>query len=259
MLRQTCVLAAAEFKQKSRWSGVWPNMHYGAMYLRYSVGRQLPMQGVNWVTRDSNRLTNFSDRYQAVIDDVDVKRNEEELQIAMSDIRWNDHRRIYWKCSFCGSRYRKSVSVRTKFHAGCNMCKGRYASEVLREQTPVTQLKTSHPQLFSALMENERNENIGSLSMTSKFCAEWKCSCCGKPYRATIRSRTGVVEPGQTPLHPQSTQWTAVCPSCAWSTNMKALGAKAQKEGYFLGLDASLAETSALSAKKIPRRKKMVV
>ncbi|KPI84724.1 hypothetical protein ABL78_6217 [Leptomonas seymouri] len=259
MLRQTCVRAAAEFKQKSRWSGVWPNMRYGAMYLRYSIGRQLPMQGVNWVTRDSNRLVNFNARYQSVIDDVDVKRNEEELQIPLTDIRWNDHRRIYWKCSFCGSSYRKSVSARTKFHAGCNMCKGRYASEVLREQTTVKPLKATQPELFRKLAESSNNGNIGTLSVTSKFRAEWKCGCCGQPYRATIRSRTGMVEAGQAPLHPQITQWTSVCPSCAWSTNMKALAEQTKREGQFLGLDASLAEVAAGSAKKLPRRKKLVV
>ncbi|KPA78483.1 putative mitochondrial hypothetical protein [Leptomonas pyrrhocoris] len=260
MLRQTCVLAAAEFKQKSRWSGVWPNMHYGAMYLQYSVGRQLPMQGVNWVTRDSNRLVNFSARYQSVIDDVDVKRNEEELQIALTDVRWNDHRRIFWRCSFCGASYRKSVSVRIKYHAGCNFCKGRYASEVLREQTVVQPLKETQPNLFGKLAENERNDNVGSLGVTSKFRAQWTCSCCGQPYRATIRSRTGLVEPGQTPLHPQITQWTSVCPSCAWNANMKSLAERTMKEGQFLGLDASLEEVAAAgSTKKIPRRKKMVV
>ncbi|KAG5503608.1 hypothetical protein JIQ42_05830 [Leishmania sp. Namibia] len=260
MLRPTCVLAAAEFKQKSRWSSVWPNMRYGAMYLNYSVGRQLPMRGVNWVTRDSNRLTNFAARYGSVIQDIDVKRNEEELNIQLNDVRWNDHRRIYWRCSFCGSSYRKNVSVRTKFHAGCNFCKGRYASEVLREQTLVVALKEAQPELCEGLAENEKNDNIGSLSVTSKFRAEWKCQSCGLRYRATIRSRTGLTEPGQAPLHPQIKEWSAHCPSCAWQANMTALGQKAQREGQYLGLEASLAElSSATAGKRIPRRKKLVV
>lgn len=258
MLRQTCVLAAAEFKQKSRWSSVWPNMHYGAMYLNYSVGRQMPMKGVNWVTRESNRLTNFTARYSSVIQDVDVKRNEEELNIQLSDLRWNDHRRIWWKCSFCGSPYRKNVSVRTKYHAGCNFCKGRHASEALREQSRVVSLKEADPALFSSLADNGKRDNIGSLSVTSKFRAEWTCQSCGQPYRATIRSRTGLTEAGQAPLHPQVTQWTAHCPSCTWRANMTAVGVQAKKDGQYLGLDASVAEAAA-AAEKIPRRKKLVV
>lgn len=153
VLRPSCILRAADFKQKSRWSAVWPNMHYGAMYLNYSVGRQLPMRSVNWVTRDCNRLTNFSDRYESVIRDIDVKRTEEELKIPLSDIRWNDHRRIYWRCSFCGSSYRKNVSVRVKYHAGCNYCKGRFSSEVLREQADQDRptLGSTHPALVKEL------------------------------------------------------------------------------------------------------------
>lgn len=258
MLRQTCVLAAAEFKQKSRWSGVWPNMHYGAMYLRYSVGRQMPMQGVNWVTRDSNRLLNFSARYQTVIDDLDVKRNEEELQIPLTEIRWNDHRRVYWKCSFCGASYRKSVSVRTKFHAGCKLCRHRHASEVLKEQTAVTPLQSAQPALYNTLAVGDKKENIGSLGVTSKFPADWTCSCCGKAYRASIRSRTGLVEEGHAPLHPQIAQWTSVCPSCAWAANMKAVAEHTKSAGDFLGLDASMADAVAAAAKKIPRRRKLV-
>ncbi|KAK7196343.1 hypothetical protein NESM_000570600 [Novymonas esmeraldas] len=260
MLRPTCVRAAAEFKQKSRWSSVWPNMRYGAMYLNYSVGRQMPMRGVNWVTRESNRLTNFAARYGAVIQDVDVKRNEEELQLQMSDIRWNDHRRIYWRCSFCGSAYRKNVSVRTKYHAGCNFCKGRHASEVLREQTPVVALSTARPELFSALAPSDKRENIGSLSVSSKFRAEWTCQTCGQPYRTTIRSRTGVTEPGQAPLHPQITEWAAHCPACAWKANMTTLGQQALREGHYLGLATSTAEleSAASAARRVPRRKKLV-
>ncbi|EPY24798.1 hypothetical protein STCU_02125 [Strigomonas culicis] len=255
MLRQTRLMAAADFKQKSRWSYVWPNMHYGAMYLNYSVGRKMPMKGVNWVTRDSNRLTSFSERYGAVIADLDVKRNEEELSIPLADIRWNDHRRIYWKCSFCGSSYRKNVSVRTKFHAGCNACKRRFSSEVLQGQTAVRPLAEQHPALAAKLNpENEKNPNVASLSVTSKFEAEWKCEGCGQPYRASIRSRTGEVEPGQAPVHPQAPAWSAHCPACSWRANMQPLAEKIlrEKRGY-LGLE----ELPERPAEKIPRRRKL--
>lgn len=267
LLRHTKCLLAADFKQKSRWSAVWPNMHYGAMYLNYSVGRQLPMKGVNWVTRDSNRLINFSDRYASVIKDLDVKRNEEELHIPLSDIRWNDHRRVFWRCSFCGSQYRKNVSVRVKYHAGCNFCKGRYPSEVLKEQSAdlSPSLSESHPELVEELSvacmeendpssegengvsrqaddnstptpkENEIVNNLSRLSSTSKFRAEWKCKNCGELYRSSIRSRTGLVEKGQAGLHPEIASWCSYCPSCRWEKHMNDKGQEALKKGYFLG------------------------
>lgn len=219
------------------------------MYLNYSVGRQMPMRGVNWVTRDSNRLTNFSDRYAAVIRDIDVKRNEEELKIPLSDIRWNDHRRVYWKCSFCGSSYRKNVSVRVKYHAGCNACKGKFASEVLKEQTSSPSLAERYPELVQELAVSSPapeedaekfacyTKNISGLSVTSKFNAEWTCRACGGKYRSSIRSRTGEVEEGQAPLHPQTTSWSAYCPSCRWNANLKPIGENVLLRGQYLGLD----------------------
>lgn len=254
----TLALCAADFKQKSRWSAVWPNMHYGAMYLNYSVGRQLPMKSVNWVTRDCNRLINFSDRYASVIRDIDVKRNKEELKIPLSDIRWNDHRRIFWRCSFCGSSYRKNVSVRVKYHAGCNFCKGKHASEVLQQQVQSIPLKDYSPELAKELTEAEELtdnasvdastektepeqspsvlDNIAKLSSSSKYRATWKCRCCGNNFQASIRSRTGVVERSQAQLYENITEWTAYCPSCRWEKNLSHLGQRILEDGQFLGL-----------------------
>lgn len=260
------MVAAAEFKQKSRWSKVWPNMHYGAMYLNYSVGRKMPMRGVNWVTRDSNRLTTFENRYASVVADLDVKKNEEDLSIPLADIRWNDHRRIHWLCSFCGSPYRKSVSVRTKFHAGCNRCKGKHSSEVLGAQSSTDgtdggsggdSLAERFPKIAAQLTDNGKQVNIAGLSCTSKFRAEWTCQGCAAPYEATIRSRTGAVEPGQAPLHPQVTSWARHCPNCRWRANLAAVGEQALREGQFLGLASPPA--GATAAKAIPRRRKLVV
>ncbi|CCW61218.1 unnamed protein product [Phytomonas sp. EM1] len=261
MLRRTFVFAAAEFKQKSRWSAVWPNMHYGAMYLNYSVGRQLPMKSVNWVTRESNRLTNFDQRYRTVINDIDTQRNEEELHIPLEDIRWNDHRRIYWRCSFCGSPYRKNVSVRTKFHAGCNRCKGRYPSEVLKEQAVSDSLQEKYPDLAAQLAEGEKQVNIAGLSVTSKFRADWICQGCGETYRATIRSRTGEVEPGQCPLHPSIREWSAYCPACAWGRNVAPLARQILREGQYLGLEMTSPDdpsTGMTREEAIPRRKRLL-
>lgn len=257
MMDRTRHILAAEFKQKSRWSHVWPNMHYGAMYLNYSVGRKLPMKGVNWVTRDSNRLLNFANRYQSVINDIDVTKTEEELGVNLNDIRWNDHRRIYWRCSFCGSSYRKNVCVRTKYHAGCGFCKKKYPSEVLGEQQMSPSLAASAPELLQELVNDDKRENLGSLSRTSKFFAEWKCQSCGGDYRASIRSRTGAVEDGQCPLHPQIAAWTAFCPSCTWSQNLTSTADEVRRTGQFLGLGRQT-EGFSPSPKNLPRRKKLV-
>ncbi|CBH16596.1 protein of unknown function (DUF4379), putative [Trypanosoma equiperdum] len=259
MFNRNFILRAAEFKQKSRWSSVWPNMRYGSMFLSYSVGRKLPMKGVNWVTRDSNRLLNFSNRYSAVISDIDVKRTEEELNVALSDIRWNDHRRIYWKCSFCGSSYRKNVSVRTKYHAGCNFCKKKYPSEVRGEQHGSPPVSQAAPELTEQLVDNGKRDNLATLAVTSKFYAEWTCRGCGGSYRSTIRSRTGQVEAGQCTLHPDIVAWSAYCPSCSWRPNMVPIAEEVSRSGQFLGLERSMEELGGQRGKQlpIPRRKRL--
>lgn len=266
MLRASLVRYAAEFKQKSRWSAVWPNMRYGAMYLNYSVGRQLPMRGVNWVTRDSNRLVNFNERYGTVIADLDVKRNEDDLNIQLNDVRWNDHRRLYWRCSFCNTAYRKGVSMRVKFHAGCPACKRRHASEVLQGQLSSASLQQHSSALADQLADNGKRANIASLSCTSKFDATWTCQACGEPYKTSIRARTGCVEEGQAGLHPQIAQWTAYCPSCAWGKNLTKLGQRVMREGYYLGLEVSEnkssevgGDVSATTAPKPVRRRRLTV
>lgn len=257
MLRRTPLVCAAEFKQKSRWSAVWPNMRYGAMYLNYSASRQLPMKGVNWVTRDSNRLVNFTNRYSSVVADLDLTKNKEELNIPLDDIRWNDHRRIYWLCSFCGSAYRKNVSVRTKFHAGCNFCKGKAASEVRGDEHQNEKPLSTFHSLVEELVDTGKKDNITSLSCTSKFRAQWTCKGCGQGYEASIRSRTGKVEHGQATLHPQIQNWTAYCPACTWKANLTPVGLRALAQGQFLGLGAT--PKPAKGAPPIPRRRKLVI
>ena len=97
MLRVSAQRLAGEFTQKSRWARVQPTMYYGRLYLPWNSYRTFPMKSVNWVTRDSNRLVNFTSRYQIVRDELDVAKNEEDLKIPLNDVRWNDNRRIHMR------------------------------------------------------------------------------------------------------------------------------------------------------------------
>jgi hypothetical protein len=257
MIQRSTRLLAAEFKQKSRWTYVRPQMHYGAMFLPFGVGRKLPLTGCVWVTRDSNRLSNFSVRYQSVIAELDASKNEAELNVPPTDVRWADHRRLNFRCQTCGESYRKAVSSIMKFHAGCNACKKRFPSEVLKEQLPGTALSSTRPQLVKQLA-GDKTENVATFAATSKYEAKWSCMQCKKEYRAPIRQRTGLVEPGQAPVHPLSPQWTDSCPDCRWEKNLANVGRQALQQLDFLGLDASLKEIASTSTKKIPRRSKLL-
>jgi hypothetical protein len=255
-MQRSVVLLAAEFKQKSRWTHVRPMMKYGAMFLPFGVGRKLPLTGCNWVTRDSNRLTNFSTRYAAVIADLDNAKNESDLNVAQSDVRWADHRRLHFRCSTCGEPYRRAVSSIIKFHAHCGACRSRrYPSEVLKEQLPGTSLSAARPDLVKELC-GDKASSIATFAAASKFDAKWTCSCCGKPYRAPIRQRTGAVEAGMAPASAISQSWTDFCGSCRWEKNLAPAGREALQRLDLLGLDATAKEIAASSGKKIPRRRK---
>lgn len=256
MLRRTCTALAAEFKQKSRWSKVWPTMRYGALYLMFSSGRNIPMSGVNWVTRDSNRLASFKSRYQSVIDELDTAKNEEVMKVAPQDVRWNDHRELWFKCRTCGRPYQQCVSSVTKFHAGCLSCRRKHSSEILQEQVVATPLETARPDLATTLSKDDKAENIAKFGVTSKFVAKWNCSCCGRGYFATIRTRTGQVEPGQAPVSAICTEMSKYCNTCSWAQTIGPQGKRAMQVGQLTGLESQV-EANKVEA-KVPRRKRFV-
>lgn len=258
-MKTTATLLAAEFKQKSRWSKVPTNVTYGTLYLVYGPGRNIPFQSVNWVTRDSNRLINFTNRYAKVVKELDMPKNEEELKVQLPDVRWNDHRRLYFKCQTCGEPYRRAVSSVVKFHAGCSACRyKKRASEVLGEQLSSCATLASSAEnkvLVQQLAGSDAEKIAAEFTETSKFAPKWSCSCCKKEYRASIRQRTGKVAAGQAPVSPLSKSWTAFCDDCRWAKNMAPIGQQALAQRHFLGL-GELQTTSAAPSPRIPRRKK---
>ena len=231
-------------------------MSYGTMFLPWSAGRQLPFKSLHWVTRDSNRLVNWRHRYDSVLGEIDVARTEEELKISLSDVRWNDHRRLWWKCQDCGKAYRRMVSSVTKFHARCGFCRTKkFPSEILQDQLKPKALAEVFPEIASEIV-SERAPSIAAFPVSSKYNADWKCKACGGTYSATIRARTGVVEPGQAPVHPQAPKWTNFCEKCTWAKNMAPVAKEAMASQHYLGLEPLVAQNSK---EKIPRRRRAIV
>jgi hypothetical protein len=245
MLRLTTIQRAGEFAQKSRWGRVPPRMRYGRMYLAWGAYRTFPMKSVNWVTRDSNRLINFTARYQVVRDELDVKKNEEELKIPLNDVRWNDHRKMYFTCSTCGNPYRKYVASVTKYHSMCGRCQNRHPSVILGAQSSenVPSLAATHPALCKELA-SPKAENIQKFPNNSKFVTDWICGKCGRTYPASIRSRTGLTFSGETQMHPLAVKFHQHCEACRWTEHMTAIGQKVLAEGGgFTGLESSMTES----------------
>ena len=244
MLRVSAQRLAGEFTQKSRWARVQPTMYYGRLYLPWNSYRTFPMKSVNWVTRDSNRLVNFTSRYQIVRDELDVAKNEEDLKIPLNDVRWNDNRRMHFNCSTCGKHYRKQLSSMTKYHSMCHSCRSKFPSTVLGAQSAekAVPLDVTHPQLCDQLV-GEKAENLKHFPNSSKYIANWKCLKCGSTFTASIRSRTGVTLPGEGGLNPLATKYHQHCENCRWSENMTEVGKSILQEGGYTGLELSMSET----------------
>jgi DNA-directed RNA polymerase subunit RPC12/RpoP len=220
-------------------------MRYGRLYLMWGAYRTFPFKSVNWVTRDSNRLVNLTARYQAVRDELDVAKNEEQLKIPLNDVRWNDHRKLHFVCGTCGQPYRKHVSSMTKYHSMCGRCSNKYPSVVLgaqsAENTP--SLAQSHPDLCKQLA-CPKPENIQKFSNSSKFVTQWKCSKCNSSFEASIRTRTGLTFPGESDMHPLAVKAHQFCETCRWAELMTNIGTKVVAEGAgYTGLEASMVET----------------
>ena len=258
MLRQT-VSRLAEFKQKSRWSKVRPPMRYGAMFLMWGPGRTIPFMGVHWVTRDSNRLT-LHPRYEGVLNQLDMTRNEEEFKVVREDVRWMDHRRLWFKCATCGTSYRKAVSSKVKFHANCPRCKLLPSSEVLGTQAKAPMLKDSLPDATAKIVAADPTiaANLSSLPVTSKFIAEWSCEGCQAPFRMSVRMRTGKVLDGQCPVTPLAPVAAKYCDSCRWGKLMGPAGEQAKAENHYVGVGSTTNSSTKGSSTPLRRRKRLV-
>lgn len=234
-MKSSLRLLSSEFNTKSH-SSVWqPRTGYGRAYMAWGMARKNWMTSLNWVTRDSNRLTNYAQRYQHVIDELDLKRNEEELQIPLADVRWHDHRKLHFQCKCCGDSYQQHVSSKVKFRAGCRRCHRRFPSRIRQYESmrSAQPLESAYPELCDQLLDGE---GVRQFPTTSAFPAKWKCKKCQATYTATIRSRTGEVFPGEPPLA-NDTAWYDSCPSCVWGENITPVGKQILREGSFLGLE----------------------
>lgn len=257
-MRKSFVRLSSEFSTKSHSSAWQPKTRYGMGFMPWGHARQNWMRPLNWVTKDSNRLINYAARYQHVIDQLDVKRNEEELQIPLAEVRWHDHRKVFFKCPCCGSSFQQYVSSAVKYGTMCKRCNHRYPSSTRGAESlvdtagkPLPTLESAYPDLCEQLADGE---GVRTFPTSSPFSAQWKCRKCEKPYAASIRCRTGEVHPGEPPMGADP-RFYDCCPNCSWNENFSPLGKKILREGSFLGLEPELVSSSS-SASSLGSTKK---
>lgn len=203
--------------------------------------RRIPMHRLKFVTKESNRLSNYTARYAYLAKELNVEKNK-ELGVEPEDVRWDDRRYLHYKCQKCGEEYRKMQSAMVRYRDFCPRC------AIASPTTLGTQIKSetvaaAFPKLLQELGAKESSEYVGGLSGTSRAIIQWKCKSCPNEYSASVRSRTGKIEEGQAPFSRLSAS-DGHCADCRWAAAMKGVAAQAIKNGSYLGLEDSFAEVS---------------
>ena len=252
MLKRANVLLQSEFETKTRFSYCWDKQTYGRTFYQKGCHRRIGMYNIKWVTKDSNRLANFTDRYGAVMARVDVEKNESELSVPADQVRWNDYRNLYYKCTDCGHSFRTWGHAVIRYRRLCTRCSvDKYPSAVLGQQRlGFDTVASSRPELLDSLSPDERREFVGSLPLSSSFPAMWTCKSCQEPFKASVRARTGCTVRGQSPIDAEITSMSCFCPVCRFNSldvkeaKAKLASAKSGKKlsigSMFTGLDTTL-------------------
>lgn len=236
-----------EFENKTRWSYLWRRRPYGTTFLMQGCHRRIPMHRLKFVTKESNKLSNFS-RYSAFFEkELNVEKNK-EIGVELDDVRWDDRRYLSYKCQKCGIDYKKMQSAMVRYRSFCPRC-AVASPTVLGSQITSESVAKAFPKLLSELSEREKVDYVGSLSVTSRARVMWKCRTCEKEYSASVRSRTGRSEKGQAEVI-RINGADGHCPSCRWSAALKEHAAKALKTGSFIPGEDFFSPTKVVSGSK---------
>lgn len=245
MLRKSTPLLN-EFENKTRWSYLWRRRPYGTTFLMQGCHRRIPMHRIKFVTKESNKLSNYS-RYAAFFEkELDVEKNK-EIGVEPEDVRWDDRRYLSYKCQSCGINYKKMQSAMVRYRSMCPRC-ACSSPTTLGDQVKSEPLAKAFPKLMAELSPRERPEYVGALSVTSRARVQWKCRGCEKDYCASIRMRTGRTEEGQAEIV-RIRGADGYCPGCVWNSSMKEHAAKALKTGSFMPGEDFFSTTKAFASK----------
>lgn len=101
----------------------------------------------------------------------------------------HSHKKIWWKCTTCGFKWKTSVSNRTR-GTGCPKCAQKSISKKLRTPTYNQSLQARYPNI-ALEWDNEKNGNITPKDVypNSSKIYWWKCNK-GHSWQAVVSSRT---------------------------------------------------------------------
>lgn len=94
-------------------------------------------------------------------------------------------KKVWWKCKKCGRSWKAEIRNRSQKGIGCAVCSGKACG------TGVNDLATLYPWLVEEFDEKKNGFAATEVAAHTATIVWWKCSICGKSWRAAISNRTG--------------------------------------------------------------------
>ena len=94
-------------------------------------------------------------------------------------------KKVWWKCKKCGRSWKAEIRNRSQKGIGCAVCSGKACG------TGVNDLATLYPWLVEEFDEEKNGFAATEVAAHTATIVWWKCSICGKSWRAAISNRTG--------------------------------------------------------------------
>ena len=122
---------------------------------------------------------NFTITHPKLLKEWDYEKNESLLPESLSI---GSNKKVWWKCSKCGSSFMTSVNRRIEY-PNCPYCSAKKINNT-------NNFKSKYPKLLK-YWDYEKNKNIplDKLYYSSRTSAWWICEKCGKSYNMKVCSR----------------------------------------------------------------------
>ena len=127
----------------------------------------------------SIKENNFTINYPELLKEWDYVNNGGLLPESLSA---GSNKKVWWKCSKCGSSFITSVNRRIKY-PNCPYCSAKKVNST-------NNLKSKYPELLK-YWDFEKNKNLSpdKLYYRSRTSVWWKCENCGNSYKMQVCSR----------------------------------------------------------------------
>ena len=141
----------------------------------------------------SNRrlLVGYNDlqsKYPEIAKEWDYEKNKD---LTPDQVLYGSGKKVYWKCSVCGHKWKTNIYARTQNGTGCVKCSKDKALQTRRENL-VKEVGSIKELPCMEEWDYDKNINLDPAMLTpgSNIMAYWKCSKCGNSWEAPIVDKT---------------------------------------------------------------------